>query len=115
VSAVAGSFAGAAPTAQTPLKASEAAIPIIVKEQQQAYLQALGETIGNALIPALIFAAPLALLAKKKRRKPIPVVVVGVKRAKEEEYEGEEEKEEEYDESSGKPSENLIAKLLGLA
>jgi len=76
VSAVTGFFAGAAPTAQAPAKASGAAIPIIVKEQQQAYLQALGQTIGNALVPALILVAPLALMEKKKERKPVPVVIV---------------------------------------
>ena len=85
------------------------------QDQTQEYLRALGEVIGNALIPALIFAAPLALLAKRKRRKPIPVVVVGVKRAKEEEYEEDEEKEEEHGESGAKTAENLIAQLLGLA
>jgi len=76
VSAVAGFFASTAPTAQAPAKASAAAVPIIVKEQQQAYLQALGQTIGNALIPALILVAPLALTEKKKERKPVPVVIV---------------------------------------
>jgi len=75
-SAVVGSFAGATSTSQTPLKASEAAVPVILKEQQQAYLRALGETIGNALIPALILVAPLALTEKKKERKPVPVVIV---------------------------------------
>jgi len=76
VSAVTGFFTGAAPTAQAPAKASAAAIPIIVKEQQQAYLQALGQTIGSALIPTLILVAPFALMEKKKRRKPVPVVIV---------------------------------------
>ena len=115
MSAVAGSFAGAAPTAQAPAKASGAAAPIILKEQQQAYLQALSQTVGSALIPVLVFAAPLALLARKKRRKPVPVVVVGVKRAKEEEYEEDEEKEEEHGESGAETGENLLTKLLGLA
>jgi hypothetical protein len=115
VSAVTGFFVGAAPTAQAPAKASGAAIPVIAKEQQQAYLQALGQTVGSALIPVLIFTAPLALLAKKKRQKPVPVIVVGVKRAKEEEYEEDEEKEEEYRESGAETGENLIAQLLGLA
>ena len=76
MSAVTGFFAGAAPAAQAPAKASGAAIPIIVKEQQQAYLQALGQTIGNALVPALILVAPLALMEKKKEKKPVPVVIV---------------------------------------
>jgi len=76
VSAVTGFFAGAAPAAQAPAKASGAAIPVIAKEQQQAYLQALGQTIGNALVPALILVAPLALMKKRKERKPVPVVVV---------------------------------------
>jgi uncharacterized membrane protein (UPF0136 family) len=76
VSAVTGFFAGAAPTAQAPAKASGAAVPVIVKEQQQAYLQALGQTIGNALVPALILVAPLALMERKKERKPVPVVIV---------------------------------------
>ena len=76
MSAVTGFFAGAAPTTQAPAKASGAAIPAIAKEQQQAYLQALGQTIGNALIPALILVAPLALTEKKKERKPVPVVIV---------------------------------------
>jgi predicted kinase len=111
----ASSFAGAAPAAQATAKASGAAIPATAKEEQQAYLRALGETIGNALIPVLIFAAPLALLAKRKRRKPVPVVVVGVKRTKEVEYEEEEEKEEEYGESGAETAENLIAQLLDLA
>ena len=76
MSAVTGFLAGAAPAAQAPAKASGAAIPVIAKEQQQAYLQALGQTIGNALVPALILVAPLALMEKKKERKPVPVVVV---------------------------------------
>ena len=71
-----GSFAGATPTSQSPLKAPEAAVPVILKEQQQAYLQALGQTIGNALVPTLILVAPLALMEKKKERKPVPVVIV---------------------------------------
>ena len=49
---------------------------MIAKEQQQAYLQALGQAIGSALVPALILVAPLALMEKKKGRKPIPVVIV---------------------------------------
>ena len=76
MSAVTGFFAGAAPTAQAPAKASGAAIPVITKEQQQAYLRALGQTIGNALVPALILVAPLALMEKKKEKKPVPVVIV---------------------------------------
>jgi hypothetical protein len=84
------------------------------QDQTQEYLKALGEVIGNALIPVLIFAAPLALLAKKKHRKPIPVVVVGVERDEEVEYEDEEGEEEEHRESSGELAENLIARLLGL-
>jgi len=114
-SAVVGSFAGAAPTSQTPVKASGAAVPTAPVPEEVLYLRALGETIGNALIPVLIFVAPLALLAKKKRQKPIPVVVVGVKRTKEVEYEEEEEKEEEHGESGTETAENLIAQLLGLA
>ena len=80
------------------------------QDQSQEYLRALGEVIGNALIPVLVFATPLALLAKKKRRKPIPVVVVGVER----EYEDEEGGEEEYGESSEELAGNLIAQLPGL-
>ncbi|MCC6051094.1 MAG: hypothetical protein LM580_10325 [Thermofilum sp.] len=76
MSAATGFFAGAAPTTQAPAKASGAAIPVITKEQQQAYLRALGQTIGSALIPTLILVAPLALMEKKKERKPVPVVIV---------------------------------------
>ena len=76
MSAATGFFAGAAPTTQAPAKASGAAIPVITKEQQQAYLRALGQTIGNALVPALILVAPLALMEKKKERRPVPVVIV---------------------------------------
>ena len=76
MSAVTGFFAGAAPTSQAPAKASGAAIPAIAKEQQQAYLQALGQAIGSALVPTLILVAPLALMEKRKERKPVPVVIV---------------------------------------
>ena len=74
MSAATGFFTSAAPTAQAPAKASGAAVPVIAKEQQQAYLRALGQTIGSALIPALILVAPL--MAMKKKKKPVPVVVV---------------------------------------
>ena len=83
--------AGAAPALQVPVKATGAA-PTVVEEVERArYLRALGETVGSALVPALILVAPLALLAKKKRRRPIPVVVVGFGRGRGDEEGGEEE------------------------
>ena len=110
-----GHLAGAAATAQVPLKSSGGVASMTPAQIEAARIRELSRVVGNALIPVLILAAPLTLMAKKKRRKPVPVVVVGVRRAKEGEYEEDEEKEEEYGESGAETAENLIAQLLGLA
>jgi len=107
-------LAGAAPALQEPVRATGAVLTVREEVDRMRYLRALGETVGSALIPALILVAPLALLANKKHRKPIQAVVVGVRRGEEVEYEDEEGEEGEYVVSSRELAENLVARLLGL-